>query len=689
MLPPAQDFASLKAAFRWAIPARYNMAVDCCDRWAEEAPDRTALILADAPSGAAECSYGELRALSNQMAHCLQAAGAAPGDRIGVLLPQCLETVISHLAIWKIGGISVPLFSLFGLDALQYRLQDSEARIVITNQSGAQKLARLRPKLPRLMKVFTSEQGDPAWGTDLHQALAGYSPLFLPYDSAAGDPALIIYTSGTTGPPKGALHAHRVLLGHLPGVEISHDFFPKAGDRIWTPADWAWIGGLLDVLMPALHHGVPVVAKRFAKFTGEAAFQLLQDYGVRNAFLPPTALKMMRSVTEPRHRWRFSVRSLASGGESLGAELLAWGERVFGVTINEFYGQTECNMVISSAASLMPAKPGWMGRAVPGHHLAILDEEGLPAPPGTPGEIAIQAPDPVMFLGYWNRPEARAEKFRGDWLITGDIGLQDADGWFQYLGRKDDMISSAGYRIGPGEVEDCLLSHPAIKMAAVIGKPDAERGEVIKAFLVLNTGYDPSPDLIAALQNHVRLHLGQHEYPREIAFVGDLPLTSTGKVMRRLLRESETAQGIAQGTSRGTSHPERPDAAGTRLRARTIRAYQAAYPDPLTVEAGEWVAIDKADEEWPDFVWCRNRNEKGGWVPKSYLSNAEAGGNAYLLKTYSAQELTIPAGECIDILESEGGWHWARSAAGLEGWLPGDCLEFIGTPPPDGKDNLP
>jgi len=328
-----------------------------------------------------------------------------------------------------------------------------------------------------------------------------------------------------------------VLLGHLPGVELSHDLAPQPGDRFWTPADWAWIGGLYDVLLPAWHHGIPVVSHRFAKFNAEAAFQLIDDYGVRNAFISPTALKMMRAVPNPRARWRLQMRSIASGGESLGSELLQWGRETFALTINEFYGQTECNMVVASCARLGAQRPGHMGRAVFGHQVAVVDAQGALAPAGTPGEIAVRRPDPVMFLGYWNNPSATTQKFAGDWMRTGDQAVLDAEGYFRFIGREDDVITSAGYRIGPGEVEDCLLRHPAVQLAAVIGVPDQLRTEVVKAFVVLREGISGDETLVRELQDHVRSQLSAHEYPRIIEFRNQLPFTTTGKIVRRELRE--------------------------------------------------------------------------------------------------------------------------------------------------------
>ena len=542
MLPHAATYGELRERFSWRVPARYNMGVDVCDKWAGHEPDRLALLYVGADGQVDEYSFGRLREQSNRLAHVLRRHGVERGDRVAILLPQCPETAYGHIAVHKLGAISIPLFTLFGAEALSYRLRDSGARCVITDGGGAARLSPLRAALPDLQSVFCID-GPSQDGIDLKAEMAAGSDAFDPVDTAADDPALIIYTSGTTGQPKGALHAHRSLLGHLPGVEMSHDFFPRPGDRIWTPADWAWIGGLLDVLMPALHHGVTVVARRFDKFDPEAAFRLLQDYGIRNAFIPPTALKMLRSVPEPRRRWSFDLRSVASGGESLGAELLDWGRRDLGVTINEFYGQTECNMVVSSCGALEPPVAGAMGWPVPGHEVEVVDDAGRRLADGEQGNIAVRGPDPVMFLGYWNNPGATRAKYLDDWLLTGDVGYRRADGRLCFVGRNDDVITSSGYRIGPGEIEDCLLRHPAVQMAAVVGKPDPLRTEIVKAYVVLKPGREGGPGLVSELQEWVRDRLAAHEYPRELEFVDSLPMTTTGKVIRRELRRRATESG--------------------------------------------------------------------------------------------------------------------------------------------------
>jgi acetyl-CoA synthetase len=399
-------------------------------------------------------------------------------------------------------------------------------------------VAEIRDRLPDLRLVL-SVDGAADGAEDFHAALARASADFAPAATSPHDPAMMIYTSGTTGPPKGALHAHRVVLGHLPGTEMPHDFFPQEGDRFWTPADWAWAGGLLDCLLPSLHHGVAVVARKFDKFDPEEAFALMARAQVRNSFIPPTALKMLRSVAAPQGRHALKLRTVGSGGESLGAETLEWGRSAFGLTINEFYGQTECNLVLSSCAMIGVSRPGWIGKAVPGHQVAVIREDGSPVAPGELGQIAVKRGDPVMFLEYWRRPDATAAKFVGDWMTTGDQGIVDDEGYFQFVGRDDDVITSSGYRIGPGEIEDCLIRHPAVALAAVVGKPDPVRTEIVKAFVVLKEGHDASPALASEIQAFVRTRLSAHEYPREVAFIDAMPMTTTGKIIRRMLRDED------------------------------------------------------------------------------------------------------------------------------------------------------
>ncbi len=537
MLKKHATLSETRARFAWDIPQYYNIGVDICDKHADVNPDKCAIIDIGNNGLATEYSFGTLRDQSNRLANALAQTNLA-GDRIAVLLPQCFETAVAHIASAKMGCISIPLFTLFGPDALAHRLKDSGAKTVITDAIGATILHKMRDALPDLALILCID-GPMEGAEDFHVACAAQSPDFTPIKTKADDPAILIYTSGTTGAPKGALHAHRVLLGHLPGVEMSHDFFPQPGDKIWTPADWAWIGGLIDVLMPALHHGVPVVACRFRKFTAQAAFDLIRTHNIQNAFLPPTALKLMRLDTPDTP---VPMRSVASGGETLGKELIAWGQQVFGTTINEFYGQTECNMIVSSCAALAPAEPGVMGFGVPGHVVDVVNENTASlCVTDEEGSIAVRAPDPVMFLEYWNNPTATADKFitidGADWLLTGDKGCKTPSGRIRFIGRDDDIISSGGYRIGPAEIEDCLLTHSAVQLAGVVGRPDPIRGSVVAAYIQLAAGHVGSDALADDIASHVKTKLAAYEFPRVVRFIDDMPMTTTGKIIRADLRK--------------------------------------------------------------------------------------------------------------------------------------------------------
>ncbi|MFG1180965.1 AMP-binding protein [Xanthobacter versatilis] len=532
MLAHTSEYERRCRAFSWDIPRRYNMAVHACDGIAARAPDRPALFL---PHGAGfrPVSYGALAAASNRLAHALLAHGIGRGDRVAILLPQSLDVLVTHLAVYKMGAIAVPLAGAFGVDAIAYRLADSGARALVTDDAGLAKVV----ERPQALGLVLNVDGARAGVLDFTTLLDAASDRPLAITSGPDDPALMIYTSGTTGQPKGALHGHRVLLPHVSGVTFTHEGIGQAGDRMWTPSDWAWAGGLLNTILPALALGVPVVAQPRGKFDPEAAFDLIKRAQVRNVFIPPTALKMMRAVPDPKTRFNFDLRTVGSAGEALGAETFEWGRQALGVPVNEFYGQTECNYVIGSSAALGVAKAGATGKAVPGHEVAVLGEDGAVLPPGQMGQIAVRAPDPVMFLEYWNRPDATQEKVRDGWLITGDLATQDEEGYFHFLGRDDDVITSAGYRIGPAEIEDVLLRHPAVSIAAAVGKKDPLRTEIVKAVIVLMPGIAPSPALEDDIRAFVRTRLAAYEYPREIEFVAELPLTTTGKVIRRLLRD--------------------------------------------------------------------------------------------------------------------------------------------------------
>ena len=538
MLRPGKTYKEVYHAFKWEIPEFYNIGVDICDKWASQR-NRLALIYENEDGRVEKFTFRDLKRLSNQFANSLKANGITLRDRLGILLPQCPEAALCHIAAYKIGAVAIPLFTLFGTDALTYRLSNSEAKGIVTDAANLPKIMEIWENLPHLKTIIVTGGPKPEKVLDFWDVIEKGSTDFQATKTRADDPALIIYTSGTTGPPKGALHAHRTLLGHLPGVEFPHNFFPKKDDFFWTPADWAWIGGLIDVLFPSWHHGIPVLAHRAKKFDPEAAFHLIAKYKIRNAFMPPTALKLMRQVKNPKSRHNFRMRSIGSGGETLGEELLDWGRDVMGLTINEFYGQTECNLIVGCCADVMEIRPGSMGKAIPGHRVDVVDGQGVPVQAGTVGEIAVKCPDPVMFLKYWRNPEATHKKTIGDWLLTGDLAKKDEDGYFWFKGRKDDVITSAGYRIGPAEIEDCLMKHPCVAMAAAVGSPDEIRTEIVKAFIVPKADLKADSEIAAEIKNFVKVRLAAHEYPREIEFVNELPMTATGKIMRKDLKNLE------------------------------------------------------------------------------------------------------------------------------------------------------
>ena len=532
-----RGFEQLRADFRWTVPRRFNIADAVCDRHRDRR-DEVALYLENGAGRTRRVTLGELKALSDRFANALRGLGVGVGDRVAIILPQRLETVVAHLAVYKLAGIALPLSVLFGPDAIGYRLSDSGARIAVADRGHAEMLADLHSELEQLAHVIDCDDDEAAMG--FWNVLERGAERFEPVPTGAHDPALLIYTSGTTGPPKGALNAHRCLLGTLPGFELSHDFFPRPRDLMYTPADWAWTGGLLDGLLPALYYGVPVVGFDGGKFDPERTCDLLQRYRVRNAFIPPTAMKMLMQVPRIRSRFDLRLRSIMSAGEQVGAEVLSWAQDTLGVALNEMWGQTEFNYLAGGSAAIMEPRPGAMGKAYPGHRVDVIDEAGQPLPDDAVGDLAAwRHDDPVMFLGYWRSDAATREKFVGDWWLTGDQGYRDADGYLWFVGRKDDVISSAGHRIGPGEIEDCLLKHPAVAQAAVIGSPDPLRGQIVKAFVVRAPGHSPSPDLIADIQSSVRTRLAAHEYPREVEFVDELPMTTTGKVRRVELRQRE------------------------------------------------------------------------------------------------------------------------------------------------------
>ncbi len=622
----ADFYEAMQQGFGWHVPEHFNMAEVCSRRWAAQ-PDaaQRVAIVEHAPADASgqpvapnTYTYAQLQHAADALSHVLTGMGVQRGDRVAIVLPQRFETAVAYMAVMQMGAVAMPLSLLFGPEALEYRLQNSEAVVAIVDASSVSNVLAVRAQCPALREVIGVDLSNAAdmlrVDMDYASAIAAQRRAFTAVQTKADEGAVLIYTSGTTGPPKGALIPHRALIGNLTGFVCSQNWFgfptgqgvatasgagashasvsahlPTGSTAVfWSPADWAWTGGLMDALLPTLYFGRPIVAWN-GRFSPELAFTLMQQHAVTHTFLFPTALKaMMKAYPEPSHQFKLQLQAIMSAGEAVGDAVFGYCQTQLGVTVNEMFGQTEINYIVGNCAmewaptlgtdvsSLppegaqtalgrpggglgnfrvnvgWPAKPGSMGKGYPGHRVAVIDEEGRECPVGVPGDVALNRynqhgqPDPIFFLGYWKNDKSTVGKFTGDWCRTGDLAVRDEDGYLWYQGRADDVFKAAGYRIGPSEIENCLVKHAAVANAAVVPKPDAERGALVKAYVVLAPGFEASDALVAELQTHVRGKLAPYEYPKEIEFTPELPMTTTGKVQRRVLRLQEEERAKAK-----------------------------------------------------------------------------------------------------------------------------------------------
>lgn len=529
-------------SYRIAIPEQANMAADTVGRFAHGArKDHPALIFEKEDLSTETWTFAEVDAHSTRLAAALAKLGIGRGARVAIHTGLRPETGLAHLAVYKLGAIAVTLSQLYGPDTLSHILDHSEAEAIVTRDTAWDRFRGSKfPGLRHVIVVGVAGPGEIPFAQCLETSADGFRPA----QTRANDSALLMYTSGSTGLPKGILHGHRILQAYLPSISL---FFNMDLDDptsvFWTPADWAWVGGLLDLLLAAWAFGHTVVTSEH-RFDAEWAFAFMERRGVTHTFMTPTALKRLAETANPRERWpNLRLRVACTGGEALPGQVLTWCERDLRVACNEFYGLTEVNHLIGSCRALFPSLPGSMGLAYPGHGTTIVDPDGVELAPGETGEIVTPADDATRFLGYWKDP-ARTEDLHlaGKWLRTRDIGTRDANGYFWYHGRSDDLIKSAGYRIGPAEVEDCLVRHPAVAEAAVVASPDPDRGAIVKAFVRLKEGERPSDALTRELQEHVKVRLAAYKYPREVEYVARFEMTSTGKINRKLLREAEIAR---------------------------------------------------------------------------------------------------------------------------------------------------
>lgn len=533
---PLEDYSTLYKNFKWDIPTAFNIGDAICDRHIAN-KSRVAIIYEDDEGNEATHTFWELKQKSNQLANLLKDLGLQQKDRVGLLLAERPETIVSFVAVYKLGGIALSMSPLFGQDAVRYRLKDCDAKVLLL-EAGRNDIREIVEDLPSLHHVILIG-GEPSRRKELSFNDIHKSSTQIKYPQTRSEqPAQMFYTSGTTGPPKGALHAHRFILGHIPSFQLYFELAPHERDVFWTPADWGWIGALGDVVFPALYFGMPVLAyRRSGRFEPRRTLELMEAHRVSCAFIPPTALRMVRKMIDyPMKDYDLSLRAISSAGESVGADLAKWGRKALGVPINEFYGATEANLIVVTCSKLMKIQPGAMGKPCPGQIVEILDETGNILPWGKIGEIAVKSPNPVLFLEYWNDPHATKQKFNGSWFMMGDLGYKDEAGYIWFKARSDDLIKQSGYRIGPSEVEAIINSHPMVLEAGVVPKPDPVRGHIIKAFVVLKSGFHPSDALEKEIMGRVKEKLATYAYPREVEFIEELPKTVTGKLMRYELR---------------------------------------------------------------------------------------------------------------------------------------------------------
>jgi acetyl-CoA synthetase len=528
---------------RWEVPERYNIAADVCDRHPR---DRLAMVWEDWRGNERQVQFGELQDLSAKFANVLKAHGIERGDRVATLLPSLPETAAVFLGTYKSAAILLSMSVLYGDEGIQHRLRDSGAKALVTDTKNRH---RIPDGLAEVIFVLDSPDGGERQegDIDLAEALRQASDSFETVDTAADDPAQLYYSSGTTGQAKGILHAHRYLLAHEE-FEFCHDV--QDGELFHGSGEWAWAAGICPLLGPWRYGAVQFVYARKGGFDPEEQLRVLSKHGVQNMFTTPTALRSMRSVSDAGKRYPLDqMRIVCSAGEPLNPEVIAWFREQYGITVLDYYGLTESYPLCGNYPTV-EVREGSMGLPVPGWDVQILDEDENPLPPGERGEICLRArSNPHYPIGYWNRPEDTEEVFGGEWFHTKDAAQTDEDGYVWYAGRADDVIISAGYRIGPFEVESACVEHPAVLEAAAVASPDERRGEIVKAFIVLAEGHEPSDALADEIKTHVRERHSAYAYPREIEFVSDLPKTLTGKIRRVELREAERARKEAGSTA--------------------------------------------------------------------------------------------------------------------------------------------
>ena len=510
-------YEEMCASHRWNVPERYNIAADVCDKHPRDKP---AMIWESFDGSVRELAWGELQDLAKQAAHTLAARGVKKGERVAVLLPPTPETAAVFFGAWKLGAVLLSMSVLYGDEAVRHRLTDSEAKVVVTDAANAPRFENASAEM------LLVEEG----------SLAGAPTDHICEPTSADDPAQLYYTSGTTGLAKGIVHAHRYILAH---EEFVYCHQVEDGERFHGMGEWAWAAGIAPLLGPWRLGALQCVYRREAGFDPHKQLDFLSRHGVTNVFTTPTAMRSMMAIEDAGSRYPQTFRRVCSAGEPLNPEAIRWFRDHYGVTVLDFYGLTESYPLVANYPFL-DVREGSMGLPMPGWDVQLLDDDEQPVERGTRGEICLRArSNPHYPLGYWRNEEAGRETFDGEWFHTKDAAVQDEDGYFWYVGRADDVIIAAGYRIGPFEVESVCLEHAAVREAAVVASPDELRGSVVKAFVVLAEGYEPADELAEELKTFVRGRLSAYAYPRRVEFVAELPKTLTGKIRRSELRQLE------------------------------------------------------------------------------------------------------------------------------------------------------
>ncbi|MBI5969148.1 MAG: AMP-binding protein [Deltaproteobacteria bacterium] len=521
----------------WDPGERLNIAHEVVDRHARD-PQKVALFCISREGKEEKYTYRELKKLTSQFANVLRELGIKKGDAVARLLPRIPEAYITLFGTWKAGAIDVPLYTAFGPEAIEYRVQDSGAKLLITDAENRDKWVGTRESLPEVNVLVTSRdrssgmrRGDLSFWSEMDKV----SREFATVETSSEDIAILQYTSGTTGLPKGTAIPHKGIITVLPYPKYLLDV--KDDDMFWGYADPAWVYGSLTVGSTLLCLGHSLLVDE-GRLEAKRWYEIMERWEVTNFSAAPTSYRTILAAGEdlPKH-YQLKVERFTSGGEFLNAEAMLWFERNLGVPIADQYGITEVGMLLGNYPG-MKLKPGSMGKPFPGFEIKIMDEEGNEAAPNQTGLIVAKKNPYFLSTNYWKQPEKWNESFIKDqWFNTGDLAAKDEDGYFYFKGRSDDLMSISGYRVGPAEVEGSLMEHPAVSEAAVIGKPDPIRGEIIKAFIVLKSGFQPSDRLAGEIQESVKQRLSKHSFPRQIEFLSELPKTASGKIMRRELRK--------------------------------------------------------------------------------------------------------------------------------------------------------